>query len=111
LRTARVARDHPLALRALLTLGRLRLRQGDTWAAAELAGAVARHQGSDRDVLCQTAELFEEIGSEPPAQDGSVDLEALIDRITGTRPGRPAAPGAATNARRQQMHAQPAGDT
>jgi predicted ATPase/Tfp pilus assembly protein PilF len=110
LRTARAARNHPLALDALLLLARLRMIQGDTPGAVELAAVVARHPGSDRDVLRETSELFQEIGSEPPPQDGLVDLDALIDQITGGRPDAPAT-GVEAVARRHIMHAQPAGDT
>jgi tetratricopeptide (TPR) repeat protein len=107
---ARAARNHPLALEALVTLARLRLQQGDTHGAAELAAAVARHPGSDRDVLRKAAELFEEIGGELPPPDATVDLDGFIDRITGRRPATTIT-GAAAVARRQRMHAQPAGDT
>ncbi|HSK19562.1 MAG TPA: tetratricopeptide repeat protein, partial [Longimicrobiales bacterium] len=109
LRTAREVCNHPLALEALLTLARLRLRQGDTHGAEELAEVVARHTGSDQDTLRETAELYAEIGSDLPHQDGAVDLDALLDAMTKT--GRGTA-GAGVDARVQYpVHAQRAEDS
>lgn len=79
LRTAAAVRNDPLALQALLTLAQLRMWQGDTRGAAELAGFIARHPGSDPDVRRNTAELLTEIGGEAPELD--LDLHTLIDQI------------------------------
>ncbi|MBR9988129.1 MAG: protein kinase [Gemmatimonadetes bacterium] len=84
LRTARTARSDPLALEALLTLARLRLREGDTPGAVDLAGVISSHPGSDRDLRRRTAELFAEIGVEPQVPVDA-DLAHVIDRITGSR--------------------------
>ncbi|MGH7466204.1 MAG: hypothetical protein ACREK1_13560, partial [Longimicrobiales bacterium] len=109
LRTAGAARNYPLALQALLTLAQLRLRQGDTHGAAELAAVIAAHPGSDRDVRRKTAELFEEIGSERRPPGNVVDLGTLIDSIVSAGPGTPATAPAARQD--HTSHAQPAGDT
>ncbi|HSJ31474.1 MAG TPA: tetratricopeptide repeat protein, partial [Longimicrobiales bacterium] len=109
MRTARSAGNDPLALIALLTLARLRLRQGDVRGAEDLASIVARHPGSDQDTLRETAELYAEIGSELPLQDGAVDLDALLDEMMKTRRGTSGA-GAGTRLQ-YPVHAQQAEDS
>lgn len=86
LRTAAAAGNDPLALQAMLTLAQLRVWQGDTHGAAELAGLIAAHPSSDPDVRRKTAELLGEIGTNAPEAD--LDLGMMIDRIVGSTRGR-----------------------
>lgn len=111
LRTAGVARNDPLALEALLILAQLRLSQGDTQGAAELAAIIARHPGSNRDAQRKIAELFAQIGTDPPpASENAIDLGAVIDQIAGSHPRHQTA-ASGVGRRQRHINVQAAGDS
>jgi predicted ATPase/Tfp pilus assembly protein PilF len=106
LRSAAAARNQPLSLEALLTLARLRLRQGDARGAAELVAVTAHHPSGDDDLRRKSAELLAEIGLPLAIPERTPDLAAVIDRVVqeGAAPPR-------TGARRHNFtHAPSAGE-
>ncbi|HEX2167993.1 MAG TPA: hypothetical protein VHG09_12235, partial [Longimicrobiales bacterium] len=108
-RIAADAHNDPLALEALFALARLRLREGDSVGAAELAATIAAHSGSDREVRRRTTELLAEIGIEPPLRE-AVDLSILIDEIATHADGAAAASAKRVRWRHRISHANPMED-